>query len=177
MVYTIALQYKSLNYCEKIYPYFENAIGEIETTENEVKCIKSILDFVKELIDEFISRNYIIHSLKEKKQVSFDELLKPIFLFLSIKLLNKETPYILTNDSVRISGYDDELLWIKNEKDGIVILNDEDGQCLYFYLNDECKKHEWIVEYLQKYGIERYNIDVEDTTISWIARLKKFFVS
>jgi hypothetical protein len=163
------LQYKSLEYCKKAYPYFENATGELSTTEDEVKCIKSILSFIKELTDEFIGRNYIIYSLKEKKQVHFDELLKPIFLFFSVKLLNKETLYIVTNDSVCIDGYD-ELLWIKNEKDGIVVSNDEDGQCLYFYLNDECKKHEWIVEYLKPYNVCIYN-DKQGEKLSMLKRI------
>jgi hypothetical protein len=159
MIYAVTLKYQSLKYCENIYPYFENVNREIQTTENEAKCIKSILDVTEELIDKFIARNYVIYSFKNKTQASFDELLKPAFLLFSIELLNEETIYVVANDNICIDGYDDEFFWIENEKNGIIIANDDDGQCLYFYLNDECKKHEWLAEYLQKYGAKKDEIN------------------
>lgn len=159
MIYAITLKYESLKHCENAYPYFENATGKIETTKNEIECIKSILSVMQGLVDEFIARNYIIYSFKDKKQVSFEELLKPAFLFFSVELLNQETIYITANDNILMDGYNDEFLWIENEKNGIVIVNDDDGQCLYFYLNSECKKHEWLSEYLQKYGAKKQEIN------------------
>lgn len=172
MVYVVTLKYESLKYCKNVYPYFENAIGKIKATENEMKCIKSILGVIKELIDEFTARNYVIYSFKEKKRVAFDELLKPVFLFFSVGLLNQETIYIVANDNICIDRHNDDLVWIEHEKNGIVISNDDDGQCLYFSMNVECKKHEWLFEYLQKYNAEIHEANIKNST-SLISAIKE----
>lgn len=116
------------------------------------KCMKQVLLWSNEFLSEFLeSFGYKIYHLHSSTAVKVDEVASKRFLFYSLEKEITLQSYVLQNDYVE---YESLAAWQIENNEGILISNDEDGEGVYFYLNENSKEHAWITDKLKEFSLD-----------------------
>lgn len=116
------------------------------------KCMKQVLLWSNEFLSEFLeSFGYKIYHLQSSTPVKIDEVASKRFLFYSLEKEITLQSYVLQNDYVEYESLAD---WQIENKEGILISNDEDGEGIYLYSNENSKEHEWITDKLKEFSLD-----------------------
>lgn len=115
------------------------------------KCMKSVVawthGFLSELLEEF---GYKIHRLNSSVSVTIDEVASNRFLFYSLEKGITLQSYVVQKEYVE---YDSLSAWEENN-DSILIKNDEDGEGIYLFLNENSDEHQWIKQKLADFSLD-----------------------
>jgi hypothetical protein len=116
------------------------------------KCMKQVLvwteNFLSELLENF---EYKMHHLHSATPVKIDDIASKRFLFYSLEKEITLQSYVIQKEYVE---YESLAAWELDTNDSILIQNDEDGEGVYLYLNENSKEHQWITEKLKNFSLE-----------------------
>ncbi|MDX1296402.1 MAG: hypothetical protein R3302_09040 [Sulfurimonadaceae bacterium] len=115
------------------------------------RCMKSVAawthGFLTELLEEF---GYKVYRLNSSVSVTIDEVASNRFLFFSLEKGITLQSYVIEKE---YTEYDSLSAW-EEQSDGILIKNDEDGEGIYFYLNENSDEHQWIIKKLADFSLD-----------------------
>jgi len=116
------------------------------------KCMKQVLvwtqNFLSELLENF---EYKMHHLHSDTPVKIDDIASKRFLFYSLEKEITLQSYVIQKEYVE---YESLTAWELDTNDSILIQNDEDGEGVYLYLNENSKEHQWITDKLKNFSLE-----------------------
>ncbi len=115
------------------------------------KCMKAVVawthEFLSELCEEF---GYKVFRLNSSVTATIEEVASNRFLFFSLEKGITLQSYVIQQEYVE---YESIAAW-GDKSEGILIQNDEDGEGVYFYLNEGSKAHEWITAKLESFSLD-----------------------
>lgn len=116
------------------------------------KCMKEILawakDFLSELLENFEYNMYHLHS---PTLVKIEEIASKRFLFYSLEKEITLQSYVLQKEYMQ---YESLASWETGNSEGILVQNDEDGEGIYFFVNENSGKHQWITNRLKDFSLD-----------------------
>ena len=105
-----------------------------------------------EFLSEFLERfGYKMHHLHSATPVKIDDIASKRFLFYSLEKEITLQSYVLQKEYVQ---YDSLAAWEAKSIEGILIQNDEDGEGIYLYLNENSKEYQWIIDKLKNFSLD-----------------------
>lgn len=125
-----------------------------DNTDRETgACMKKVMawisDFLAELQESF---EYKIYRINNESVLDIDEIARKRFLFYSLEKEMLSQTFILENGHVHYDTFSD---WAADEKDNVLLQNDDEGEGLFFYFNEGSKVESWILEKLQDFSLEK----------------------
>lgn len=116
------------------------------------KCMKQVVAFTSELISEFLEHfNYEIFKLNSDVSVKLDEVASNRFLFYSLEKEITLQSYVIQKAYV---PYDSLGAWEAQNSEGMLIQNDEDGEGIYLYVDENSKEHQWLLDKLKDFSLD-----------------------
>jgi len=116
------------------------------------KCMKQVLawtqGFLSELLENFGYKMYHLHS---STPVKIDDIASKRFLFYSLEKEITLQSYVIQKEYVE---YDSLAAWEAENSEGILIQNDEDGEGVYLYLDENSSEHQWITDKLKNFSLD-----------------------
>ena len=116
------------------------------------KCMKQVLTwtngFLSELLEKF---EYKMNALSSDNIVNVEDIASKRFLFYSLEKEITLQSYVLQKEYVQ---YESLAAWEKDNQNGVLIKNDEDGEGIYFYLIENSEVHQWIVDTLKDFSLD-----------------------
>jgi hypothetical protein len=115
------------------------------------KCMKAVVAWTHEFLSELCECfGYRVFRLNSSVSVSVDEVASNRFLFFSLEKGITLQSYVIQKAYVE---YDALTAWAE-QSDGILVQNDEDGEGIYLYLNENSKEHQWITDKLKGFSLD-----------------------
>lgn len=116
------------------------------------KCMKEVLVWSNGFLSEFLENfKYNMYHLHSSIPVKLEEIASKRFLFYSLEKEITLQSYVLQKEYVE---YDSLSSWENENNEGILIQNDEDGEGIYLYMEENSREHEWIKERLKSFTLE-----------------------
>jgi len=116
------------------------------------KCMKQVLTwaegFLSELLENFSYQMYHLHA---ETPVKIEEIASKRFLFYSLEKEITLQSYVLQK---RYIQYESLAAWNTPQSEGILVQNDEDGEGVYFYVNENSDEHHWIRDKLKDFSLD-----------------------
>jgi hypothetical protein len=116
------------------------------------KCMKQVLTWSKEFLESLLAQfDYTIHNVSSNVSVNVDDLASKRFLFYSLEKEITLQSYVIQKEYVE---YESLSTWELDNNDNILIQNDEDGEGIYLFFNENSKEHQWIVDRLKNFSLD-----------------------
>lgn len=116
------------------------------------KCMKAVVawthEFLSELCGEF---GYGVYTLNAATSVKIDEVASNRFLFFSLEKGITLQSYVVQKEH---GACDTATQWAKENRDGLLIQNDEDGEGVYLYFEENSELHRWITGKLESFTLD-----------------------
>jgi len=117
-----------------------------------IGCMKKALQwfdvFFSELLENF---GYSVYRLNQDSAVELSELVKKRFFFYSLEKEILAQTFIMQKEGIAYDGLND---WGKNATDSLMVQNDEEGEGIYFYVEENSEIHTWIVSKLSDCALD-----------------------
>ena len=122
------------------------------------KCMKKVLvwskDFLSKLLEHFECN---IYSLSSSVSVKIEDVASKRFLFYSLEKEITLQSYVVQKEYVE---YESLAAWESDTNDTILIQNDEDGGCIYFFFNEGSTIAKWISNTLKDFTLDEVPFEV-----------------
>jgi len=116
------------------------------------KCMKAVVAFTRGLISDMLEHfEYKIYKLNADVSVKMDELASNRFLFYSLEKAITLQSYVIQKEYV---VYDSLNTWAEESGEGVLIQNDEDGEGIYLYMNENSEEYQWLKERLEEFSLD-----------------------
>jgi hypothetical protein len=116
------------------------------------KCMKQVLAWTQEFLSELLENfGYKMHHLHSATPVKIDDIASKRFLFYSLEKEITLQSYVIQKEYVE---YESLAAWEHENNEGILIQNDEDGEGIYLYLNENSKEYQWIIDKLKNFSLD-----------------------
>lgn len=116
------------------------------------KCMKQVLtwskDFLSDMLEHFDRK---LHHLSSDIPVKVDDVSSKRFLFYSLEKEITLQSFVIQKEFVQ---YDSLAAWEAEDKDTILIRNDEDGGCVSFFFNEGSEVDAWIRDKLKDFSLD-----------------------
>lgn len=111
-----------------------------------VGCMKKVLSWVDALLSEMMTTfDYNISRINHKPTLKLNEIVSKRFLFYSLEKAITEQSFIFQTEDT----YHDSLnQWASNTSNTLLIKNDEEGEGLHLYFNENSEVHQWLIDKL-----------------------------
>ena len=116
------------------------------------KCMKQVLQWTKGFLSELLENfEYDTYALSSSSTVKIDDIASNRFLFYSLEKEITLQSYVLQKEYVE---YGNIATWEAKNDEGVLIKNDEDGEGIYLYMNENSQVHQWIVDELKDFSLD-----------------------
>ena len=116
------------------------------------KCMKQVLTwaegFLSDLLEQF---DYKIHNVSSSVPVKVDDVAAKRFLFYSLEKEIMLQSYTISKEYVE---YESLAAWEAEDRDTILIQNEEDGGSVILFVNENSKEYRWIMETLKEFSLD-----------------------
>ena len=141
-----------IDYSNICKDYNTSYLDRDNTDPGTKKCMKQVLvwtqGFLSELLESF---GYKIHHLHSSTLVKIDDIASKRFLFYSLEKEITLQSYVIQKEYVE---YESLGAWEIESTEGILIQNDEDGEGIYLYVNENSKEYQWITDKLKDFSLD-----------------------
>ncbi|CAA6804297.1 MAG: Unknown protein [uncultured Sulfurovum sp.] len=117
-----------------------------------VKCMKSVMDWFNKLLSELMQTfNYNIYRMNQNTALELKEIVQKRFFFYSLEKEMILQTFILQTEAI---SFDSPAHWAKNTENTLLIKNDDEGEGVYFYFNEDSEVHKWLLEKLREHSLD-----------------------
>ena len=115
-------------------------------------CMKKAMKWIEEFLSSLIQTfNYEIYRLNNSTSLDIEEIARKRFMFYSLEKEMLAQNFILQS---KYTSYATLGAWGEANEDSLMIKNDDEGEGLYFYANENSAVHTWILEKLSDFSLE-----------------------
>lgn len=124
-----------------------------DNTDKETSiCMTKVVDWLKAFLSEILETfEYKIYRMNQNSAVSIDDVAHRRFLFYSLEKAMIAQTFILQSEPV---FYDSLTQWSANSQDSLLIQNDDEGEGIFFYFNEDSKIHHWLKNKLKDFSLD-----------------------
>ena len=141
-----------IDYSNICKDYNTSYLDRDNTDPATAKCMKQVLQWSKAFLSELLENfEYQIYQLHSPKAVEVDDIASKRFLFYSLEKEITLQSFVLQKEYVH---YESLATWGKENSGGIFIHNDEDGEGIYLYLDENSDVHQWVTKKLESFSLE-----------------------
>ena len=116
------------------------------------KCMKQVLAWTKTFLEELIDHfGFQLTPLNASDPVKIDDVASNRFLFYSLEKAITVQSFVLQKEC---TAYDNIAAWGLQSHESILIMNDEDGEGIYFYFDKDSDIHRRISEQLGTFSVD-----------------------
>ena len=116
------------------------------------RCMKKVLDWSHKFLAELLAHfSYGLHNVSSEVGVKIDDVSSKRFLFYS---LEKEITLQSFVAAKEYREYAPLATWETQSENSVLIQNDEDGSCLYFFVEADSDEEKWIKEKLANFSLD-----------------------
>lgn len=145
----IGLEIDYSNICKD---YNTSYLDRDNTDPATKKCMKQVLTWTNKFLSELLgSYDWTLHNLSSSTPVTTDDVASKRFLFYSLEKEITLQSYVIQKEYVE---YESLTAWGSDNNDTILVQNDEDGGCIYFYFNENSSVREWIKNKLENFSLD-----------------------
>ena len=129
------------------------------TDPDTKKCMKKVLLWTKEFVSELLEKfDYKLYNLSSSVSAKIDDVASKRFLFYSLEKEIILQSYVIDKEFVQ---YNSLSAWESDNKNSLLIRNDEDGGSIYFYVDKNPKVREWILERLEDCSLDEVEFEAK----------------
>lgn len=122
------------------------------TDPDTVACMKSVMRWLNPLLSELLETfDYGIYRVNHDILLKLEDIVQKRFLFYSLEKELTAQTFIIQKEAV---AYPSLIKWAEEDKDGLVIQNDDEGEGIYFYATEGSAVHTWLLEKLSDYSVD-----------------------
>ena len=137
----------NIDYSNICKDYNTSYLDRDNTDPQTKKCMKKVVKWINEFISEFLENfGYTIYKLHSSVLVNIDEVASNRFLFYSLEKEITLQSFVLQKEYGEYKSLAD---YKEKSQNGLLIHNDEDGEGIYLYINENSSEHEWIKDKLE----------------------------
>jgi hypothetical protein len=147
---TIGISIDYSNICKNYHTaYLDRDNTDKETTQ----CMKQVVLWTKEFLSDLIeSFEYNLYQLNSPTPVKIDDIASKRFLFYSLEKGITLQSFIIQKE---YTPYHNPTDWGTQNKEGLLIQNDEEGEGIYLYYNNQnTTLHQWITKKLENFSLD-----------------------
>ncbi len=141
-----------IDYSNICKDYNTSYLDRDNTDPATTKCMREVLiwmqGFLSELLEEFGYNMYHLHS---PTAVKIEDIASKRFLFYSLEKEITLQSYVLQKEYIQ---YESLAAWEANTNDSVLIQNDEDGEGIFLYFDEDSAIHQWTLNKLQDFSLE-----------------------
>jgi hypothetical protein len=116
------------------------------------KCMKQVLSWAENFLSELLEHfSYKLFNLSSNVNVEIDDVASKRFLFYSLEKEITLQSYVVQKEYKEYAGLS---AWEMEEGETLLIQNDADGGCLYFYTQENSKELMWMKEKLHDFSLD-----------------------
>jgi len=116
------------------------------------KCMKSVVAWTHEFLTELLEHfGYSIYRLSSSVPVKRDEVASNRFLFFSLEKGITLQSYVVQKEYVE---YESLSSWAEENREGLLIQNDEDGEGIYLYFDENSPVQQWVTKRLEAFSLD-----------------------
>ena len=123
-----------------------------------IGCMKKALQwfdaFFSELLETF---DYKVYRMNQDSVVALSEIVKKRFFFYSLEKEILAQTFIMQKVGIAYDSLND---WGTNATNSLMIKNDEEGEGVYFYVEENSELHTWIVDKLSDCTLDEVPFNV-----------------
>ncbi len=142
----------SLDYNNICKDYNTVYLDRDNTDRDTVQCMRKVLDwftpFLSQLLNHF---DYKIYRLNNDSKLELGEIVRKRFFFYSLEKEIIAQTFILQKEFIH---YDTLSQWHKESKESLLIQNDDEGEGIYFYFNENSQVHTYLLEKLKDFSLD-----------------------
>jgi protein-arginine kinase len=117
-----------------------------------VKCMTKVLKFYEAFFNELSSHfAYALYRMNHQDQVAQKEMVKKRFFFYSLEKEITMQSFLLQKESKVYNSID---AWAQEVNNSLLIQNDEEGEGVYFYCEEDSPIHIWLKEKLSAFSLD-----------------------
>jgi hypothetical protein len=118
-----------------------------------IACMKRVLQwynaFFLELLEYF---DYKIYRMNQDSSIELSEIVNKRFFFYSLEKEILAQTFVMQKEDIAYNGVNN---WGKNATDSLMIQNDEEGEAIYFYMEENSDIHRWIINKLSNFTLDK----------------------
>ena len=123
-----------------------------------IACMKKALQwfdaFFFKLKEDF---GYELYRLNQDTSLPLSQIVQKRFFFYSLEKEIISQTFIFQKESIAHTSLEN---WALKSEGSLLIQNDEEGEGIYFYVEEESKIHLWIVKTLSEYSLDEVPFEV-----------------
>ncbi|MDQ7043373.1 MAG: hypothetical protein Q9M40_14685 [Sulfurimonas sp.] len=141
-----------IDYSNICKDYNTSYLDRDNTDPDTKKCMKKVMTWTKEFVSELLEKfEYKLYNLSSTTPVKVDDIASKRFLFYSLEKEITLQSYVIDKEYVE---YKSLVAWEAENKNSLLIRNDEDGGSIYFYVDKNPEVREWIEEKLKDFSLD-----------------------
>lgn len=141
-----------IDYSNICQDYNTSYLDRDNTDPATKKCMKQVLTWSQTFLSDFLENfGYAMFHLHSSTSVKVDDIASKRFLFYSLEKEITLQSYVLQKEYVQ---YESLAAWELENTEGVLIQNDEDGEGIYLYFNENSREHQWITKRLKDISLE-----------------------
>ena len=127
------------------------------TDKETIVCMTQVIEWLKALLSEILETyTYRIYRMNQDTPVAIDDVAHRRFLFYSLEKEMLMQTFVVQSTPI---AYDTLAQWANTAQDGLLIQNDDEGEGLYFYFEEDSSLHHWLMEKLHDFSLEEVPFD------------------
>lgn len=120
------------------------------------QCMKKVVAWLSELLSDIVDMfEFNLYHLTSDGKVKVDDIASNRFLFYSLEKEITLQSFVLRE---MFQSYNNITEWSKDEKESLLIQNDEEGEGVYLYCNEDSKLHKYLLEKLDGFVLDEVSI-------------------
>ena len=128
--------------------YLDRDNNDMATTQ----CMKNVMDWFNEFFSDFIqSFEYELYRLNQPNPLELKEIVKKRFFFYSLEKEILAQTFVFQKETMTYNSLSE---WSINGENSLLIQNDDEGEGVYFYFNENSNVHKWLLEKLSDYSLD-----------------------
>lgn len=123
------------------------------------KCMKLVVSWTKSFLSELTEKfGYKTFALNSDTAVTIDTIASNRFLFYSLEKDITLQSYVIQTNYLQ---YESLSAWEAKNNEGVLIKNDEDGEGIYLYFNENSQEHQWVIDKLKEFSLEEVSFEAK----------------
>ncbi|CAA6808560.1 MAG: Unknown protein [uncultured Sulfurovum sp.] len=117
-----------------------------------VQCMKKVMDWFNKFLSELMQTfDYGIYRMNQNVALELKEIVQKRFFFYSLEKEMILQTFIFQSEA---TTFDSLVHWGKSTENTLLIKNDDEGEGISFYFNENSEVHLWIQEKLKDYSLD-----------------------
>jgi len=115
-------------------------------------CMKQVMTWSSEFLEDMLAQfGYRLFPLNADVAVTVADVASKRFLFFSLEKEITLQSFVAQKEP---KAYDTPADWAEHNRGGVLIQNDEDGEGIYLYIENDSEVHRWITVRLEYFSLE-----------------------